>query len=72
LQGCPLCPTTIGERLARAETAVVLAGLVGRFEIKFHGASGKGRPIEELHVRHGVSSHVIGGFWVTLDEVEGC
>lgn len=48
--------------------AVVLAGLVGRFKIEFNGASGKGRPIEELH---GVSSHVIGGFWVTLDEVEG-
>jgi cytochrome P450 len=63
--------TCIGERFARAEMAVVLAGLVGRFEIKFHGASGKGRPIEELYVRHGVSSHVIGGFWVTLEEVEG-
>jgi cytochrome P450 len=35
----------IGEKLGRAEMAVVLAGLIGRFEILFQGASGKGRPL---------------------------
>jgi cytochrome P450 len=63
--------TCIGERFARGEMAVVLTGLVGRFKIKFQGASGLGRPIEELHIRHGVTSHIIGGFWVTMEEVEG-
>jgi cytochrome P450 len=61
----------IGERFARCEMAVVLAGLVGRFQIVFQGASGKGKSMEELYIRHGITSHIIGGFWVTITEVEG-
>lgn len=63
--------TCISERFARAEIAVVLAGLVRRFEISFQGASGRGKGIEELFLRHSGTTHVIGRIWVGVREVEG-
>ena len=61
----------IGERFARTEMAILLAGMVGRFEFEFHGASGKGRPIELLDVSYGFTGHVNDGVFVTVKEVAG-
>jgi cytochrome P450 len=61
----------IGERFARAEMAVVLAGLVGRFSFQFQGASGRGKPMAELDMFYGFTGHIMGGFWTTVKVVEG-
>lgn len=61
----------IGEKFARSEMAVILAALIGKFEFRFEGASGKGKPIEELEIHYAFTGHVSGGIWVTATEVEG-
>ena len=51
--------------------AILLAGMVGRFEFEFQGASGKGRPIDDLDVFYGFTGHVNDGVFVTVKEVAG-
>ncbi|KAL9624668.1 MAG: hypothetical protein Q9160_001022 [Pyrenula sp. 1 TL-2023] len=61
----------IGERFARGEMAVVLAGLIGKFEFTFNGASGKGKPLDNLDIMYDFTGSVLGGMWVHVKEVEG-
>ncbi|KAK4187716.1 cytochrome P450 [Podospora australis] len=61
----------IGERFARAEMAVVLAALVGRFRFELRGASGKGKPMEDLDIFYGFTGCIAGGLWTGVEVVPG-
>ncbi|KAJ0124305.1 hypothetical protein J7T55_005643 [Diaporthe amygdali] len=61
----------IGERFARTEMAVVLAALVGRMRFYFQGASGRGKPINDLDIFYGFTGYIFGGLWNTVEIVQG-
>ena len=62
----------IGERFARAEMAVVLAILIGKFEIVFAGAGRPGQmDLEKAGRNIVIVDVIIGGLWVRFKEVEG-
>lgn len=61
----------IGEKFARGEMAVVLAGLIGKFEFTFNGASGKGKPLDDLDIMYDFTGSVLGGMWVHVKDVDG-
>lgn len=61
----------IGERFARAEMGVVLAALVGRMRFCFQGASGRGKPINDLDIFYGFTGYIFGGLWTTVEIVQG-
>lgn len=63
-QGARHC---IGERFGRAEVMHLLAGLVGRFGFEFAGTGEDGRS-ETLQFEHGITSRVIGGLWVRMED----
>ena len=61
-----------GERFARAQLAVELAVLIGRFNISFAGAGKPGvMKLEDATRPFVLSDKIEGGVWVHLTELEG-
>ncbi|CAK1359025.1 unnamed protein product [Cercospora beticola] len=60
----------IGEKMARSEMAILLAGLVAAFEVEFFGQGVDGKEKrEELEFEWGVVYMIKGGLWMRLKPV---
>jgi len=63
----------IGEKFARAEMAIVLAGIVGRYHLMLAGAGESQKASEKpnLNIIYGFTGKILGGLNVKIEEIEG-